>query len=239
MREFQFSLSYQTWVDEYADTLRRHDSLRSEAIVSCLDPTELWRLELVTGDTEALEALDPLLTDESLDRESISARDCRARRCHSVIESDATHRIVYTYVGDVSYCDAVPLIAAQYLDGGSLFEVVRADGESHWRVLMQDDETVGMVYDTLTGRLADGITFEFGHLEPAVGWRGDLLGVQSLPEEQRELLELAVERGYFETPREVTLSELADELELPRSTASYRLRRAVAELATGYVNGWY
>jgi predicted DNA binding protein len=49
------------------------------------------------------------------------------------------------------------------------------------------------------------------------------------------VLEAAVDRGYFETPREVTLDELAADLDLPGSTVSYRLRRATAELAKSFV----
>ncbi len=46
-----------------------------------------------------------------------------------------------------------------------------------------------------------------------------------LTPEQRRALELATERGYFEIPREVTLSELADELGISTQAASERLRR--------------
>lgn len=49
--------------------------------------------------------------------------------------------------------------------------------------------------------------------------------------DQREALHTAVTHGYYETPRQVDLSALADYLDIPRSTLSYRLRRAEAELA--------
>ncbi|ELZ08665.1 helix-turn-helix domain-containing protein, partial [Natrialba aegyptia] len=41
--------------------------------------------------------------------------------------------------------------------------------------------------------------------------------------------------GYYETPRQIDLSELADRLDVPRSTLSYRLRRAEATLASTFV----
>jgi predicted DNA binding protein len=239
MREFLFSLTYSRGVDRYMDAFIEEESLRSEAIVSCLDTDQFWQLERVTGEPEALDQLDPLLLDESLDRESVSTRDCRGVRRHDLLEEASRHRIVYTHVSEITYCDAVPLIATQYLSGGVVFEVVRRGEQARWRVLMQSDEKVGMVYDTLGAQLADGIDFEFGHLEDATGWRHSLLSSRSLRSEQRETLELAVDRGYFETPREVTLDELADELDLPRSTVSYRLRRATAELAKGFVEEEY
>ena len=46
-----------------------------------------------------------------------------------------------------------------------------------------------------------------------------------LTPEQRQALELATERGYFAVPREVTLSELADELDISAQAVSERIRR--------------
>ncbi|ELY85169.1 bacterio-opsin activator HTH domain-containing protein [Natrialba taiwanensis DSM 12281] len=48
-------------------------------------------------------------------------------------------------------------------------------------------------------------------------------------------MQAAVEYGYYETPRQIDLSELADRLDVPRSTLSYRLRRAEATLASTFV----
>ena len=46
-----------------------------------------------------------------------------------------------------------------------------------------------------------------------------------LSQEQREALLLALRRGYFATPSEVTLDELADELHISRQALSDRIRR--------------
>jgi len=46
-----------------------------------------------------------------------------------------------------------------------------------------------------------------------------------LTETQREALVLAYERGYFDTPREVSLEEIADELGITQQSLSSRLRR--------------
>lgn len=239
MREFCFSLKYSPSVDEYMDAFIGNSSLRSEASVAVLGADELWRLELVTGEPEALERIEPLLLDDSLDRESISARECRGVRRHSLIEEGRRHRVVYTHLVDASYCDTVPFVANQYLGGGVLYQVVREGDTARWRILMQNDEKVGMLYDTLGAQLADGLRFEFDHLEEATDWRGNVLASRSLRSEQREVLELAVEQGYFETPREVTLDKLAAHLDIPRSTVSYRLRRATAELAKDFVEEPY
>jgi predicted DNA binding protein len=235
MREFRFSLVYSPGVDEYMDAFLENESLRSEAIVSCLDTDQFWRIERVTGDPEALDRLDPLLLDETLDRESISGRVCRGTRRHSLLESDARTRVVYTHLSEAANRDTVPFLTARYLSGGLAFASVRQRPKVRWRVLMQNDDKVGLVYDTLVGRLAEGIEFEFGRIEEATGWQHTLLPSVTLRNDQREVLERAVERGYFETPREITLEELAAELDLPRSTVSYRLRRATADLVKRFV----
>ncbi len=47
----------------------------------------------------------------------------------------------------------------------------------------------------------------------------------SLTDEQREALLLALHRGYFSSPSRVTLSELADELDISQQALSERIRR--------------
>lgn len=46
-----------------------------------------------------------------------------------------------------------------------------------------------------------------------------------LSDKQLEVLEAAYQMGYFKVPQEVTAEELADELDISRSTLSERLRR--------------
>lgn len=58
-----------------------------------------------------------------------------------------------------------------------------------------------------------------------------------LTERQREVLETAVRMGYFEVPRDCTLAELADELDVDKSTTSTILRRGEAQLVKSFVSG--
>ena len=51
-----------------------------------------------------------------------------------------------------------------------------------------------------------------------------------LTEEQREALLLALETGYFEEPRDITLSELASKLEISQPAAGGLLRRGIKRL---------
>ncbi|MFW6003694.1 MAG: helix-turn-helix domain-containing protein [Halanaeroarchaeum sp.] len=58
-----------------------------------------------------------------------------------------------------------------------------------------------------------------------------------LTDTQREALVLAFERGYFDTPREASLSEIAAELDITQQSLSSRLRRGhrrlIAETLVG------
>ena len=65
----------------------------------------------------------------------------------------------------------------------------------------------------------------------------DLLS--SIPPRRREILNKAVEDGYFEIPRQVTLEELADDADITKSTASNHLRKAqrqLVEFLLPYIN---
>jgi len=53
-----------------------------------------------------------------------------------------------------------------------------------------------------------------------------------LTEEQRETLRLAFKRGYFGEPRDTSLSEVAEELDLSSTATSGRLRRGMRNLVS-------
>ena len=56
------------------------------------------------------------------------------------------------------------------------------------------------------------------------------IDVDGLTAKQWQTLELAYQRGYYETPRKTDLSTLAAELEISKSAVSQRLRGAEATL---------
>lgn len=58
-----------------------------------------------------------------------------------------------------------------------------------------------------------------------------------LTDRQREVLETAVREGYFAVPRECTLAELAERLDIDKSTASTILRRGEQRLVNWFLVG--
>jgi len=67
---------------------------------------------------------------------------------------------------------------------------------------------------------AMGIDFEIEYIQQR------LHPNQLLTDRQRELLRLAASMGYYDTPRECTLTDLAEEIGLAKSTCSETLHRA-------------
>jgi len=56
-----------------------------------------------------------------------------------------------------------------------------------------------------------------------------------LTDKQREVVEVADELGYYDTPREASLSDVADELGVAKSTCSEMLHRAEGKVMSGYL----
>ncbi len=61
-------------------------------------------------------------------------------------------------------------------------------------------------------------------------------GRHELSKKQREALELAVCEGYFTVPRQITLEELSEQLDISRQAASERIRRGCQKLVSNALN---
>lgn len=75
---------------------------------------------------------------------------------------------------------------------------------------------------------ATGIEYELVQVSPTDGER------DVLTERQREVVGLAVEHGYYESPRRCTLTELASILDVHKSAVSRVLHRAESRIVTAY-----
>ncbi len=236
MREFVFTITYDEGEDRLIDLLVESPGAQSSALVCSLTGGSAWRLDRVTGGSDAVERAASILTDDSYTGLSVSARTCSLDKYSDVLEETPGSRVVFSYFDDIARCDSVPTITNRYIEGGLLFAVTREGDAERWRVLMQDDTKVGMLYDTLAASLRDGLTFQFDHLKRVTSSPLTPFESRSLRSEQRRVLEVAFDEGYYETPRETTLDDIADRLEWPRSTVSYRLRRAEAEVVSEFLS---
>lgn len=234
MREFAFTLQFETGEDALTDCFSVHEDARSQALICALSDDRVWRLEQVTGPADALDEIKPLLLDPDSGIESLSETPCEATRSHDVLDDRQNQCTVYSLLDGVERCHTVPSLASRYLEVGTLCRLQRRGQCQHWQILTRDEKRVGLLFETLHEKLRDGVTFQFGHLKQAT-WTGEAIPSATLPGKQREALAAAIEHGYYETPREISLDDLATTLDVPRSTLSYRLRKAEARLAKAYV----
>lgn len=110
----------------------------------------------------------------------------------------------------------LPLLAAR--DSGvpleTPFEVT--DGDLTWEVTAPHERLseLGEMLEAL------GVSFDVEYV------RDSLPDEQLLTARQQRLVEAAVEAGYYDTPRECSLTELASTVDIAKSTASETLHRA-------------
>jgi hypothetical protein len=233
MREFTFTVRYDAGEDALMDVFRGTPTLTSRALSACDGPGAFWRLERFTGPREALSRVERLRTDGD-GGESLDTRDGITESVHDVIERGDGQLVLYSYLSGLCGTTTVHGLVGRYLDRGTVVESEREGDGVSYRLLMRSDRNVGLVYDALTAGLREGLSFETGHLCDAESWHPGLSAETTLPGEQRRALREAFERGYYETPRRLSLEELAEALSVPRSTLSYRLRRAESRLVQGF-----
>ena len=236
MREFTFAIEYESGADPITDVFIDHPETIARSLDGYVTTEQFWRIERISGPAHALDAIETVRFDDSRCGESITDLDCEALRYHDRLKRTDDELVLYTYLEDISACESVHKIAGKHLDPGVVFETRRQEHRHEWRILMRSDASIGIFYDEIGARLRDGLSFRMGSLRDADGWQQDLLASVAIPAEQRAALQAAVDRGYYETPRGATLDELAAGLDIPRSTLSYRLRRAEIRLVRQYIS---
>lgn len=129
----------------------------------------------------------------------------------------------FTPLQTLLYEGFLPLGPTKLEDGRECFDLLLEDREelSKATTLMQEFGVVTVE------RISQDFRREI--VPSAAEWQ-ELLA--SIPPRQRELLNTAVERGYFEIPRECTLEEIADEMGITKTTASNHLRKLEGEVVT-------
>lgn len=99
------------------------------------------------------------------------------------------------------------------------------DGNAVWRLTASSDR-LSELSDQLE---AFGVPFAIESLQY------DISTADLLTTSQRETIERALELGYYDTPRECTLTELADDLGRAKSTISETLHRAEGKVIREFV----
>ena len=228
MREVVFDVTHPPGENPIADLLAAHPSARVRTLACHATRGSLWRLDRAVGDAEVLDELEGMAGARYF-------ADCLIREgCDGDWETTALDRereslLLYSYWERTPACDSVPHLALEEFGDGVVFETTWRERTQNWRVLAPDGPVGPFVEDVRSVVPPDvEVAFE------RVGDPGSA-GNDALPPKQADALEAAVEAGYYETPRGIEAYELAEELGIPGSTLTYRLRRAEAWLAKRYV----
>jgi predicted DNA binding protein len=89
------------------------------------------------------------------------------------------------------------------------------DGVGNWELTASRERLsdLSSVFDSM------GISYDVEYVR-------EIRSEEFLTDKQRSVMETALEMGYYDTPREASLSEVADELGVAKSTCSETLHRA-------------
>ena len=163
-----------------------------------------------------------------------------------MLDRDGDTLVLYSDWERTPRCASVPHIARDHLGEGVLFETRHEGRHYTWRLIHPGTGDVGAFFDAIRAAVGDCATTELlktgrtsatdaGGSRGSRGSGGSDGDEVTLSPEQEAALRAAVEHGYYETPRETDVSGLADHLGVPRSTLTYRLRRAEDHLAKRHV----
>lgn len=108
------------------------------------------------------------------------------------------------------------------------------DGVLVLSVIVPDRETLGAIVEAVR-ETGGTVQLERISRHGAVDPGRVELDATAITEKQREAVELAVELGYYETPRKVGLDELADRLGVSKSAVSQRLNGVERTLVRAYI----
>lgn len=236
MRDLVFTLEYDPGRNAVADALAEHPSARIRSLSLHATTERLWRVDHVTGDPAALDAIQAAFQTSDYYADCLASADCGATQTTRVLEHTDEMLVLYSDWERTPSCASVPHIALAHLGEGALFETRHQQRRYTWRIIHAGTGDVPAFFDALEGAIGEGASLTVERLTdttPPTEEPGDDGG---LPVEQEVALQAAVEHGYYETPREIDVGGLADRLGVPRSTLTYRLRRAEAYLAARHVS---
>ncbi|MFC4544727.1 helix-turn-helix domain-containing protein [Halosolutus amylolyticus] len=115
-------------------------------------------------------------------------------------------------------------------EGGTVLSASASSGTWLLSIRFTDRESVSSLYDRLVDQdVTPTIVRLFDMTEESHSQCG-------LTTRQYETLVAAIDHGYFEIPREVSMQELSEELDISHQALSERLRRAYRALVTSELN---
>ena len=126
----------------------------------------------------------------------------------------------------VQFETTMPLLLLPARDSGVPLEMpfVIQDGTATWEVTAPSER----LSELGTQLESFGISFTVEYVQQRLN------DEQLVTDRQRRIVQTALEEGYYDTPRDCSLTELADSLDIAKSTASETLHRAEEKIIKHY-----
>jgi predicted DNA binding protein len=237
MRELVFALEYEAGYNRVADTLAEHPDARIRSLSLHATAEHLWRVDHVSGSPGALDAIRGAFLDADYYADCLATDHCGATQTTRVLDRTDDTLVLYSTWERTPNCASVPHLARDHLGDSVLFETRNESRHYTWRLIHPDDGDVTGFFDALETAVGDCAEMEMLRTGETATAGGDDSADGELSPEQEAAVRAAVEHGYYESPREVDVGDLASHLDIPRSTLTYRLRRAEEQLAKRHVAG--
>lgn len=236
MRELVFALEYEPGCNRVADALADHQDAHVRSLSLHATAEQLWRVDHATGTPDALDAIEDAFLISDYYADCLATEDCGATQTTRVLDRTDGTLVLYSDWERTPSCASVPHIALDHLGDGVLFETRHEGRHYTWRLIHSGEGDVAAFFDAIEAAVGDGARMEMlRSADTTASVSGDNETHGGLSPAQEAALLAAVEHGYYESPREVDVGELAEHLDVPRSTLTYRLRRAEEHLAKQYV----
>lgn len=235
MRELVFALEYTAGNNAVADILAANPETTIRSLSCHVTPGNLWRVDHVTGGEPARNELAETVANTEYYTDCLARRDCEADWETHVLDHTDDTLVLYSYWTRTPSCTSIPHLALDHFGDGLIFKTTWVGHRYEWRIIAPSNTTYHAFREAIEDEIDETTGVNVIRVGGATGDTPPEDGDQSLTPEQDAAVRAAVEHGYYQTPREIETYELAEELGIPGSTFSYRLRRAEAQLAAAYV----
>jgi predicted DNA binding protein len=230
MREVVFTVEYEKGVDEVMDLFIEQPDLHARSMEVHATSESVWGIEKVVGPDEVLTEFDDRLKRVTSDSNATGMCGAPITEWHyDVLSSNPESRKIYSLRREGNGPRSIPLVAAKHVGEGLILRSERRGGQSRWSLLV--DDTVAEIHDEIRENLQDGLSLTVERLGTPPCLLEDGRIQRDLTPEQKSALEAAVEHGYYDVPRQQSVTEIAAEIGVSSSTLQYRLNRAEAWLA--------
>lgn len=230
MREFVFTIEFSPGTDPLTDVFINHPDLVAASLSISISKTGMWRLDRVSGSIDSLRDFQDTFTNPVYCIEcGGNQTECTSEWEFEILSEQNNRLTVYSFLKRLpEYCHSIPHLAIREFGDGLIFDSQRRENIYEWRILMPEQFPIGTLFDKLRDGVEESTRLTLRQIKSPSRWGDQITTIADMPHEQRQALETAVREGYYSTPRSIDLATLAAQMNIPKSTLRYRLRRAEA-----------